>query len=61
MFSIQMKHNLFKMENLLYVVAVVLVVVWAMSFFGNFAGGPAQLVLTAAILAILLRVTKVNA
>ncbi len=45
------------MGNLLYLVAVVLIVIWAISFIGGFfTGGIIHILLVIAIIAILLRV-----
>ena len=47
------------MGNLLYVIAVILVIVWAISYFGNFyTGGIIHILLVIAIVAILLRVIR---
>lgn len=47
------------MGNLLYIIAVVLIIIWAISFFGNFAtGGIIHILLVIAIIAILLRVIR---
>jgi hypothetical protein len=47
------------MGNLLYLVAVVLVIIWAVSFFGGYAtGGIIHILLVIAIVAILLRVIR---
>lgn len=47
------------MGNLLYLVAVILVIIWAVSFFGNFyTGGIIHVLLVIAIIAILLRVIR---
>ncbi len=47
------------MGNLLYLVAVVLIIIWAVSFFGNFyTGGIIHILLVIAIIAILLRVIR---
>jgi len=44
------------MGNLLYVVAVVLIIAWAIGFVGFNAGGIIHVLLVIAIIAILLRV-----
>ncbi|MDO7873596.1 lmo0937 family membrane protein [Hymenobacter sp. ASUV-10] len=45
------------MGNLLYLIAVVLVIIWAISFFGGFvSGGIIHTLLVIAIIAVLLRV-----
>lgn len=47
------------MGNILYLVAVILVIIWAVSFFGGFAsGGIIHILLVIAIIAILLRVIR---
>lgn len=47
------------MGNLLYVIAVILVIIWAISFFGGFAtGGIIHILLVIAIIAILLKVIR---
>jgi predicted ferric reductase len=46
------------MGNLLYLIAVILVVVWAIGFFGYAAGGIIHLLLVIAIICILLRVIR---
>jgi hypothetical protein len=43
------------MGNLLYVVAVVLVIIWAIGFFGYAAGGIIHLLLVIAIVVFLLK------
>ena len=50
--------NIFSaMGNLLYLIAVVLVIIWAISFFGGFvSGGIIHTLLVIAIIAVLLRV-----
>ena len=44
------------MGNLLYIIAVVLVIIWAIGFLGYHAGGIIHLLLVIAIVAVLLRV-----
>ena len=47
------------MGNLLYLVAVILIIIWAVSFFGGFyTGGVIHILLVIAIIAILLRVIR---
>ena len=46
------------MGNLLYVVAVVLIIIWAIGFFGYAAGSIIHILLVIAIIAILLRVIR---
>ncbi len=47
------------MGNLLYIVAVVLVIIWAVSFFsGAFTGGIVHVLLVIAVVAVLLRVIR---
>ncbi len=47
------------MGNILYLIAVILVIIWAVSFFGNYAsGGLIHILLVIAIIAILLRVIR---
>jgi len=47
------------MGNLLYFIAVILVIIWAISFFGGYAsGGIIHILLVIAIVAILLRVIR---
>ncbi|MFD2599539.1 lmo0937 family membrane protein [Sphingobacterium corticis] len=50
------------MGNLLYIIAVVLVIIWAISFLGGFAdGGIIHALLVIAIIVVLLRVIRGNA
>jgi hypothetical protein len=44
------------MGNLLYVIAVILIVAWAIGFFAYSAGGIIHILLVIAIIAVLLRV-----
>jgi hypothetical protein len=46
------------MGNLLYTVAVILVIVWAVGFFGYAAGGIIHILLLIAVIAILLRLIQ---
>jgi len=47
------------MGNLLYLIAVILVIIWAISFFGGYyTGGIIHILLVIAIIAILLRVIR---
>ncbi|HSN61787.1 MAG TPA: lmo0937 family membrane protein [Ferruginibacter sp.] len=47
------------MGNLLYTVAVILVIIWAISFFGGFfTGGIIHLLLVIAVIAVVLKLVK---
>ncbi|MFT3702512.1 MAG: lmo0937 family membrane protein [Agriterribacter sp.] len=46
------------MGNLLYVIAVILVIAWAIGFLGYHAGGIIHILLVIAIIAVLLRVIR---
>ena len=46
------------MGNLLYTVAVILIILWAIGFVGFHAGGIIHLLLVIAVIAILLRVIQ---
>lgn len=46
------------MGNLLYVIAVILIIAWLVGFLGYHAGGLIHLLLVIAIIAILLRVIR---
>ncbi|NGM65186.1 lmo0937 family membrane protein [Sphingobacterium sp. SGR-19] len=47
------------MGNILYLIAVILVIIWAVSFFGGYAsGGIIHILLVIAVIAILLRVIR---
>jgi len=48
------------MGRLLYGIAVILVIIWAIGFFGYAAGGIIHLLLVIAIIAVLLRVIRGN-
>lgn len=50
------------MGNLLYIIAVILVIIWAISFLGGFyTGGLIHILLVIAIVVVLLRVIRGNA
>ena len=49
------------MGNLLYIIAVILVIAWAIGFLGYHAGGIIHILLVIAVVAILLRVIRGNA
>lgn len=46
------------MKDLLYIIAVILVVAWAIGFFGFSAGGLIHVLLVIAVIAILVRVIQ---
>ncbi len=46
------------MSNLLYLVAVILVIAWAIGFVGFHAGGIIHILLVIAIIAVILRVIQ---
>lgn len=47
------------MGNLLYVIAVILVIIWAISFLGGYAtGGIIHILLVIAVVAVLLKVIR---
>ena len=49
------------MGNLLYTIAVILVIIWAISFFGGFVtGGLIHILLVIAVIVVLLRVISGN-
>ena len=48
------------MGNLLYVIAVILVIAWAIGFIGYSAGGIIHILLVIALIAIILRVIQGN-
>jgi Family of unknown function (DUF5670) len=49
------------MGNLLYVIAVILVIIWAIGFFGYAAGGIIHILLVIAIVLFLLKVIRRDA
>lgn len=46
------------MNNLLYIIAVILVIAWAIGFFGFSAGGLIHVLLVIAVIAVLVRVIQ---
>ena len=46
------------MGNLLYIIAVILVIAWAIGFLGYHAGGIIHILLVIAVVAVLLRVIR---
>jgi hypothetical protein len=46
------------MGNLLYVIAVILIIAWAIGFIGYSAGGIIHILLVIAIIAVILRVIQ---
>jgi uncharacterized protein DUF5670 len=46
------------MGNLLYIIAVVLIISWAIGFLGYHAGGLIHILLVIAIIAVLLRIIQ---
>jgi hypothetical protein len=46
------------MGNLLYLIAVVLIIAWAIGFFGFHAGGIIHILLIIAVVSILLRIIR---
>lgn len=62
--SLSIKHHKlhYTMGNLLYIIAVILVIIWAISFLGGFySGGIIHALLVIAIIVVLLRVIRGNA
>ena len=49
------------MGNLLYIIAVILIIAWAIGYLGFHAGGIIHLLLVIAVIAFLLRVIRGNA
>ena len=49
------------MGNLLYVIAVILIIAWAIGFLGYHAGGLIHILLVIAIIAVLLKVIRGSA
>jgi hypothetical protein len=49
------------MGNLLYIIAVILVIAWAIGFLGYHAGGIIHILLVIAVIAVLLKVIRGSA
>ena len=49
------------MGNLLYIIAVILVIAWAIGFLGYHAGGVIHILLVIAIVAVLMKVIRGSA
>jgi Family of unknown function (DUF5670) len=49
------------MGNLLYIIAVILVIAWAIGFLGYHAGGVIHILLVIALVAVLLKVIRGSA
>jgi len=58
-FSFTLKHN--TMGNLLYIIAVILVIGWAIGFLGFHTGGIIHILLVIAVIAVLLKLIRGNA
>jgi hypothetical protein len=54
--TVSLKHSF--MGNLLYIIAVILIIAWAIGFLGYNAGGLIHILLVIAIIAILLRLIR---
>ena len=50
--------NKMNMRNLLYLIAVILIITWAVGFFAFNAGGLIHILLVIAVVAILLRIIR---
>jgi hypothetical protein len=62
--NLRLKYSINKstiMGNLLYVIAVILVIAWAIGFLGYHAGGVIHILLVIAIVAVLLKVIRGSA
>ncbi|MBF6608283.1 MAG: lmo0937 family membrane protein [Flavobacterium sp.] len=46
------------MGNLLYTIAVILIIIWAIGFFGYAAGGIIHILLVIAVIVVLLRIIQ---
>lgn len=46
------------MGNLLYIIAVILIIIWALGFFAYNVGGVIHILLVIAIIAVILRVMR---
>jgi len=57
-YNLGFHQNIFTMGNLLYVIAVILIIGWAIGFLGYSAGGIIHLLLVIAVILILLKVIR---
>jgi len=48
------------MNNTLYIIAIVFVILWAVGYFGYHAGDLIHILIVAALIAVLLRIIKGN-
>lgn len=46
------------MGNLLYIIAVILIILWAVGFFGYHAGGIIHILLVIALIAVIIRIIQ---
>lgn len=60
-FQCMIKLKIINMGNILYIIAVILIIGWAIGFLGFHAGGIIHILLVIAIIAVLLRFIKGNA
>jgi len=54
--SLNRQNNKLNMGNILYLIAVILVIAWLIGFFGYAAGGLIHLLLVLAVVSILLKI-----
>jgi hypothetical protein len=57
-FNHTLKQHIITMGNLLYIVAVILIIFWAIGFFAYSAGGIIHILLVIALIAVILRVIQ---
>jgi hypothetical protein len=56
--TIQITKKIKKMQNLLYTIAVIMVILWALGFFVYSAGGLIHILLVIAVIAVIFRLIK---